>query len=92
MVGLPGWHSVHFIPLGRLSGEASLLCINTEIPKGVHWAALVVFTLVVALASSLATLWQYKITCYDVGEGGHEDFFEVCDSNKRAYVDVTNIM
>jgi len=77
---------------GRLSGETSLLCFNIEIDKRVRWAALFVFTLVVAVASSLATLWQYKITCYDVGEGGHEDFFEVCDSNKRAYVDVTNIM
>ena len=53
---------------------------------------MVVFTLVVALASSFSALWQYKITCYDVGEDAHEDFFEVCDSNKRAYIDVTNIM
>ena len=92
MVGLPGTLFCIFPPLASLSGEASLPCLNIEIPKSVRWAALVVFTLVVALASSFSILWQYKITCYDVSEDAHEDFFEVCDSNKRAYVDVTNIM
>ena len=85
-------HPLYIFLLGRFSGDQSLLFLNTEISRRVRWAALVVFTLIVAVASSLSTLWQYKITCYDVGEGGHEDFFEVCDSNKRAYVDVTNIM
>jgi len=77
---------------GWMTGSTSLMFLNNEISKRVRWAAMVIFTLVVALASSLSTLWQYKITCYDIGEGGHEDFLEVCDSDKRAYVDVTDIM
>ena len=75
-----------------MTGSTSLMFLNNEISKRVRWAAMVIFTVLVALATSLSTLWQYKITCYDVGEGGHEDFLEVCDSDKRAYVDVTDIM
>ena len=75
-----------------MTGSTSLMFLNNEISKRVRWAAMVIFTLVVGLATSLSTLWQYKITCYDIGEGGHEDFPEVCDSDKRAYVDVTDIM